>query len=197
MDGVANNGGSDSSGFAERLIDSQVNDRGRGLPSGATPNNSWKVRLRGLTKPRWSDERRPPYDGRKRAKKTGRPVFATHRKGLNPARMLSGDPSSLVQERHDTAASRSSTEVLARVAAILLLVLFVLATEVPRGVAPSYIVTDLGTFGTVQSAEAFEVNESGQVVGRASNRAFLWQGGSKKMRTWLSERAGIASQNVG
>ena len=81
--------------------------------------------------------------------------------------------------------SRSSTAVFARIATISLLLLPVLTEEVPRGAAlpraaaPSYIVTDLGTLGTVQSAEAFDVNEAGQVVGRASNRAFLWQGGSK------------------
>ena len=66
------------------------------------------------------------------------------------------------------AGSGSSTAVLARVAAISLVMLSALATEVPRGAAPSYIVTDLGTFGTVQSAQAFELNEAGQVVGRAA-----------------------------
>ncbi len=77
------------------------------------------------------------------------------------------------------ARSHSSTAVPVRVALISLLMLSVLGTEVPRGDAPSYIVTDLGTFGTIQSAEAFEVNDAGQVVGRASNRAFLWQNNSK------------------
>jgi probable HAF family extracellular repeat protein len=81
--------------------------------------------------------------------------------------------------------SRSSIARLARVATISLLVFPVFTPEVPRGAAipraaaPSYIVTDLGTFNDVQSAEAFEVNEAGQAVGRASNRAFLWQNGSK------------------
>jgi probable HAF family extracellular repeat protein len=84
-----------------------------------------------------------------------------------------------LQEGHDMAGSRSSTPLLARVGTLSLLMLSALATAVPRGDAPSYIVTDLGTFGTVQSAEAFEVNEAGQVVGRAANRAFLWQNGSK------------------
>jgi len=78
------------------------------------------------------------------------------------------------------AGSRSSTAVLARVATITLLLGSGLGTEVPRGAAPSYIVTDLGTFGTIQSAEALEINEAGQVVGRATNRAFLWQNGSKR-----------------
>jgi probable HAF family extracellular repeat protein len=77
------------------------------------------------------------------------------------------------------AGSRSSTASLARVATISLLMLSALATEVPRGAAPSYIVTDLGTFGTVQSAQAFELNDAGQVVGYAAGRAFLWQNGAK------------------
>lgn len=88
-------------------------------------------------------------------------------------------PHSRLQEGHDMAGSGSSTAVLARVAAISLLMLSALATEVPRGAATSYIVTDLGTFGTVQSAQAFELNEAGQVVGRAATRAFLWQNGAK------------------
>jgi probable HAF family extracellular repeat protein len=75
------------------------------------------------------------------------------------------------------AGSRSA--LLPRVAIISLLMVLALAPEVPRGAAPSYIVTDLGTFGTVQSAEALEINDAGQVVGRAGNRAFLWQNGGK------------------
>ncbi len=89
--------------------------------------------------------------------------------------------------------SRSSTSGLARVAAISLLMLSALATEVPRGAAPSYTVTDLGTFGTIQSAEALEVNDAGQVVGRASNRAFLWQNGSKIDLGTLGGPAAIAT----
>ena len=55
-----------------------------------------------------------------------------------------------------------------------------LGTEAPRGAAPPYTVTDLGTFGTVQSAQALDVNDAGQVVGVAGgNRAFLWQNGTK------------------
>ena len=77
------------------------------------------------------------------------------------------------------ARSGSSTAVIARVAAVSLLMLSAPATEVPGGAAPSYFLTDLGTFGTIQSAEAFEVNDAGQVAGRASNRAFLWQNGAK------------------
>ena len=39
-----------------------------------------------------------------------------------------------------------------------------------------YIVTDLGTFG-VQSAQAADVNDAGQVVGASGGHAFLWQNG--------------------
>ena len=54
-----------------------------------------------------------------------------------------------------------------------------LGSETPRGAAPPYTLTDLGTFGTVQSAQAVDVNDAGQVVGVAGNRAFLWQNGTK------------------
>ena len=91
------------------------------------------------------------------------------------------------------ARSHSSTAVLARVALISLLMLSALGTEVPRGDAPSYIVTDLGTFGTIQSAEAFEVNDAGQVVGRAANRAFLWQNSSKTDLGTLGGPSAIAN----
>ena len=60
-------------------------------------------------------------------------------------------------------------------------------TDAPRGAAPPYTVTDLGTFGTVQSAQAVDVNDAGQVVGVAGNRAFLWQNG---MKTDLGTLAG-------
>ena len=39
-----------------------------------------------------------------------------------------------------------------------------------------YVVTDLGTFG-VQSAQAADVNDAGQVVGASGGHAFLWQNG--------------------
>jgi probable HAF family extracellular repeat protein len=74
---------------------------------------------------------------------------------------------------------RSSTAVLAQLATIVLILFSTLGTDAPRGAAPAYTVTDLGTFGTVQSAEAMDVNDLGQVVGRATNRAFLWQNGTK------------------
>jgi len=71
--------------------------------------------------------------------------------------------------------SRSSTAVVA----FSLLILSAPAVEKARGAAPSYNVIDLGTFGTIQSAQAFEVNEAGHVVGYAASRPFLWQGGAK------------------
>ena len=75
------------------------------------------------------------------------------------------------------ARSRSSAAVLARLGAIA--VILSLGSDAPRGAAPPYSLIDLGTFGNVQSAEAGDVNDAGQVVGRAGNRAFLWQSGSK------------------
>ena len=76
--------------------------------------------------------------------------------------------------------SRSSTAVLAPLATIAVILLSGLGTEAPRGAAPPYTVIDLGTFGTVQSAQALDVNDAGQVVGVAGgNRPFLWQNGTK------------------
>jgi probable HAF family extracellular repeat protein len=40
-----------------------------------------------------------------------------------------------------------------------------------------YTVTDLGTLGTGQSAQAYDVNEATQVTGYAGNHAFLWDDG--------------------
>src|SRR5215212_4925667 len=78
------------------------------------------------------------------------------------------------------AGSRSSTAVLAQLATIALILFSSLGTDAPRGAAPPYTVIDLGTFNNVQSAQAADVNEAGQVVGVAGgNRAFLWQNGIK------------------
>ena len=76
-------------------------------------------------------------------------------------------------------ASRSATAVLARLATIAVILFTVPGTEAPRGAAPPYTVIDLGTFGTVQSAQALDINDAGQVVGIAGTRAFLWQNGVK------------------
>src|SRR5688572_18664369 len=90
--------------------------------------------------------------------------------------------------------SRSSTVLLARVATVALMLVAALGSDAPRGAAPPYTVIDLGTFGSVQSAEAFDVNDSGQVVGRAGNRAFLWQNGTK---TDLGTLGGPAAMALG
>jgi probable HAF family extracellular repeat protein len=85
-----------------------------------------------------------------------------------------------LQEGHQMTGSRSSTAVFARLATIALILLPAFGTEAPRGAAPPYTVVDLGTFGTVQSAQAMEVNDAGQVVGVAGgNRAFIWENGTK------------------
>jgi probable HAF family extracellular repeat protein len=78
---------------------------------------------------------------------------------------------------YDMTGSRS-TAALARLA-LTALILSALGIEAPRTAAPPYTLTDLGTFGSVQSAQAADVNDAGQVVGIAGNRAFLWQNGSK------------------
>jgi probable HAF family extracellular repeat protein len=85
-----------------------------------------------------------------------------------------------LQEGHGhMTASRSATAVLARLATIAVILFTAPGTEAPRGAAPSYTVIDLGTFGTVQSAQALDINDAGQVVGIAGTRAFLWQNGVK------------------
>jgi probable HAF family extracellular repeat protein len=70
------------------------------------------------------------------------------------------------------------------------------ATDAPRGAAPSYIVTDLGTFGTVQSAQAFDVNDAGQVVGIAGNRAFLWLNGTKTALGTLANGSSASASGI-
>ncbi|HEY7499034.1 MAG TPA: Calx-beta domain-containing protein [Vicinamibacterales bacterium] len=91
-------------------------------------------------------------------------------------------------------ASRSSTALFARFAAIALILSSSFGTESPRGAAPPYTVIDLGTFGTVQSAQALEVNDAGQVVGVAGgNKAFLWQNGVK---TQLGALAGGSASSA-
>ncbi len=78
------------------------------------------------------------------------------------------------------AGSRSSIGTLARLATLTLILFSALGTDELRGGAPPYTLIDLGTFGNVQSAQAVDVNDLGQVVGVAGgNRAFLWQNGTK------------------
>jgi probable HAF family extracellular repeat protein len=65
-------------------------------------------------------------------------------------------------------------------AALTLLLLPSIATDGQRAAAPPgpYAVTDLGTFGGIQSAHAFDINDIGQVVGMAKSRPFLWENGT-------------------
>ena len=76
-------------------------------------------------------------------------------------------------------ASRSSTAWLARLATIAVILFTAPGTEARRGAAPAYTVIDLGTFGSLQTAQALDINDAGQVVGIAGTRAFLWQNGTK------------------
>jgi probable HAF family extracellular repeat protein len=75
--------------------------------------------------------------------------------------------------------SRFSSAPLARLAAIALILFSTPGTDVPRGAAPPYTLIDLGTFNNVQSAQAFDLNDAGHVVGIAGNRAFFWQNPNK------------------
>jgi probable HAF family extracellular repeat protein len=90
--------------------------------------------------------------------------------------------------------SRSSTAVRARFVGIASILLSALATGTPRGAAPPYTVIDLGTFGSAQSAQAYDVNDIGQVVGIAGTHAFLWHNGTKiDLGTLASGSASLAS----
>jgi probable HAF family extracellular repeat protein len=64
-------------------------------------------------------------------------------------------------------------------AALTLILLPSLRTDGLQSAAPPgpYVVTDLGTFGGVQSAHAHDINDAGQVVGIARTHAFRWQNG--------------------
>lgn len=72
---------------------------------------------------------------------------------------------------------RSGSAVI--ITTLILILLPTLAKEGHRAATPPgpYVVTDLGTLGTLQSAQAYDINEAGQVVGYAGNHAFLWQNG--------------------
>jgi probable HAF family extracellular repeat protein len=67
----------------------------------------------------------------------------------------------------------------AAVTALPLVLLPTFTTNPARAAAPPgpYAVTDLGTLGTVQSAQAHGINDAGQVVGAAAGHPFLWQNG--------------------
>ena len=88
------------------------------------------------------------------------------------------------------------------VAMLALLLLPSIVALPPRALRPSsvqaatppgpYTVTDLGVFNpNIQSAHANDVNEAGQVVGYAGNRAFVWDGALTALPT-LGGTAGMA-----
>src|ERR687898_853376 len=81
------------------------------------------------------------------------------------------------------------------VAVLALLLLPSIVTLPPRAATPPgpYTVTDLGVFDPkIQSAHANDVNESGQVVGYAGNRAFVWQDGALTALPTLGGTSGMA-----
>src|SRR5688500_29411 len=87
--------------------------------------------------------------------------------------------------------------------AMLALLLLPSITPPPRALRPGsvqaatppgpYAVTDLGVFDPkIQSAHANDVNEAGQVVGYAGNRAFIWNDGALTALPTLGGTAGMA-----
>ena len=81
------------------------------------------------------------------------------------------------------------------VALLALLVVPSIVTLPPRAATPPgpYAVTDLGVFNpNIQSAHANDLNEDGQVVGYAGNRAFVWQDGHLTALPTLGGTAGMA-----
>jgi probable HAF family extracellular repeat protein len=92
--------------------------------------------------------------------------------------------------------SRSSTAPLARIATITLILFSTLGSDTPRGAAPPYTLVDLGTFGSVQSAQAADVNDAGQAVGVAASRAFIWQNGEKTDLGTLGSVSGASASEI-
>jgi probable HAF family extracellular repeat protein len=81
------------------------------------------------------------------------------------------------------------------IATLALILLPTVTMTRPRAAAPPgpYVVTDLGTFGAVQSAQAYSINEAGQVVGYAASHPFLWQNGVMTDLTTVAGNRGGAS----
>lgn len=65
--------------------------------------------------------------------------------------------------------------IIATLGAVLVLLL---SHDGRRPAAPGYVLTDLGTFGNLQSAHANDLDEAGMAVGQAAGRAFVWRNGS-------------------
>ena len=81
------------------------------------------------------------------------------------------------------------------VAMFALLLLPSIVTLPPRAATPPgpYAITDLRVFDPkIQSAHANDLNEAGQVVGYAGNRAFVWQDGALTALPTLGGTAGMA-----
>jgi probable HAF family extracellular repeat protein len=88
------------------------------------------------------------------------------------------------------------TSLRARLALVATLAVSVIAAfqgERTAAQSTQYALTDLGVIA-VQSAEAFDVNEAGQVVGNSGNKAFLWENG---VMTELPSLGGTTGEIVG
>jgi probable HAF family extracellular repeat protein len=95
------------------------------------------------------------------------------------------------------AGSRSSVAAFGRLVTVALIVFSALGTDAPRGAAPPYTLIDLGTFGTVQSAQAADVNDAHQAVGVAGgNRPFIWQNGQKTDLGTLASGSSAAASGI-
>jgi len=93
--------------------------------------------------------------------------------------------------------SRSSAAVVATLGFLLMLTP---DGDRPRAASPPgpYVVTDLGTFGSLQSAAAHDINDEGQVVGYAASRAFVWQNGSMTaLSSGTGGSAAVAINGIG
>jgi len=87
------------------------------------------------------------------------------------------------------------------IATLALILLPTLTMDGQRAAAPPgpYVVTDLGTLSAIQSAQAYNINEAGHVVGYAASHPFLWQDGVMTDLTTVAGNRGqaLAINNVG